>query len=547
MQLRSDQEDVEARIYDAWRRGAKNVAPVMCTGSGKTQLFSKMIGDHQSGAVAIAHRKELVNQISTTLGMWGVRHQVLAQRDTVRSIVDNHRRKLGENFVRVNTNVIVASVDTLNNQASALKGLIPQVKLVVIDEAHHVLRDNKWGQAFSLFPNAKGLLPTATPERGDGRGLARSADGLLDEMVLGLSMRETINRGNLCDYIIYAPRSDFDLRGVKKDAGTGDYNKKQLRAALEKSKITGDIVESYKKFAYGKRGITFCDCVMSAEVVADKYRRAGIPALVVDAGTKSSIREQATRDLESGKLWQLVNVDLFGEGYDVPCVEVVSFGRPTASYGLYVQQFGRVLRTAPGKTHGIVIDHVGNVEAHLVPDAPREWNLHGRSSRSSDASLLYTTCLGCAHLVHRYKTECPNCGEALTNARKVDLRTGRSPIETVDGDLELLSDDILRAMRGEIHRVDSPWTEPARSPKDIVLQRRHMERQAAQAMIRPAMGWWAAYTQQQGLTPRESAKLFYLQFGLSVPEAQALGGKAAQDLLGRIYKDTGDLWRRCAG
>ena len=66
-------------------------------------------------------------------------------------------------------------------------------------------------------------------------------------------------------------------------------------------------------------------------------------------------------------------------------------GRPTQSYGLFVQQFGRVLRTADDKTHGTVIDHVGNVVRHGLPDAPRQWSLEapeGNRKGSSDPDTI---------------------------------------------------------------------------------------------------------------------------------------------------------------
>jgi hypothetical protein len=63
----------------------------------------------------------------------------------------------------------------------------------VRDEGHHVLRDNEWGRASALSPNARGLFPTATALRTDGRGLGRHLDGLTDRLVLAPSMRDLID------------------------------------------------------------------------------------------------------------------------------------------------------------------------------------------------------------------------------------------------------------------------------------------------------------------------------------------------------------------
>lgn len=74
------------------------------------------------------------------------------------------------------------------------------------------------------------------------------------------------------------------------------------------------------------------------------------------------------RRFKARELTVLVNVDLFGEGFDLPATEVVSMARPTMSYALYVQQFSLALRLMDGKTEAIIIDHVGNVRRHGLPD-----------------------------------------------------------------------------------------------------------------------------------------------------------------------------------
>jgi hypothetical protein len=53
-------------------------------------------------------------------------------------------------------------------------------------------------------------------------------------------------------------------------------------------------------------------------------------------------------------------VDLFNEGVDIPLVSRVVMLRPTESKIVFLQQFGRGLRSAAGKTRLEVIDFVGN-------------------------------------------------------------------------------------------------------------------------------------------------------------------------------------------
>jgi len=101
-----------------------------------------------------------------------------------------------------------------------------------------------WGRAVSLFPNAYGLGVTATPERLDGLGLGRHADGLMDAMILGPSMRDLIAEGSLCEYQIAIPQSDFSIGDDALTAG-GDYSRTKMRDATKSSHLVGDVVAEY--------------------------------------------------------------------------------------------------------------------------------------------------------------------------------------------------------------------------------------------------------------------------------------------------------------
>jgi len=291
--LRPFQADLERRIYEAWHAGAVNVMPVAATGSGKTVLLSKLLYDEPGASVAIAHRQELVSQISVALARNGVRHRLVGAKKgapLIRVISSLHIAELGHSFFDPNAKTGVGGVDTIIRMDEG-DPWFKQVRLMVQDEAHHVLKANKWGQAASMFPNARGLLPTATPLRADGKGLGRHADGLVDAMVLAPSMRDIINMGYLTDYRIFAPPSDLDLSQVAMSQATGDFNADQLRKAVHKSHITGDVVAHYLKLARGKLGVTFAVDVEAATEIAGAFRAAGVPAEVVSAKTPDARRE----------------------------------------------------------------------------------------------------------------------------------------------------------------------------------------------------------------------------------------------------------------
>jgi superfamily II DNA or RNA helicase len=157
-------------------------------------------------------------------------------------------------------------------------------------------------------------------------------------------MRDLINLGFLTDYKIYGPRSDVDYSGVSISKTTGDYNPIQADRAVMKSQIVGDVVEHYLKLARGKIGVTFATSIKCCEEITSKFIEAGVPAATVSAKTPEVERAAILTKLANRQLLQVVNVDLFGEGFDLPAIEVVSMARKTLSYSLFCQQFGRALR-----------------------------------------------------------------------------------------------------------------------------------------------------------------------------------------------------------
>lgn len=525
-QLRLYQIQGLTDIRDAWESGNRAVLYTLPTGGGKTVLFSELLAEHVGAAVAIAHRQELVSQISLSLARTGTRHRIIGPRNVIRLILDQQRRELGATYYDPNAPIAVAGVDTLLRRD--LDAWRRQVTLWVQDEAHHVLPENKWGKAVELFPNARGLGVTATPERADGKGLGRS----FSTLIAGPSMRDLMTGGYLADYRIFAPPSDLDLAPVRV-ASDGDYNRDDLRGAVRRSHIVGDVVDHYLRIAPGMLGVTFATDVETAGDIADKYNAAGVRAALVTAKTPDAERSRLIEQFRRREILQLVNVDLFDEGFDVPAIEVVSFARPTQSYGKYAQQFGRALRPLPGKSHGIIIDHVGNVNRHRLPDAPRVWSLAdrertARKERDPD-DVPVTTCTACFRVYEAVSATCPYCGEKPEPV-------GRSRPDQVEGDLYELDPAALAALRGQVERIDGPVRMPdGLSPAaQRGLEARWRERREAQHALRQHIALWAGYRKAEGMIDPEICRRFYWRFGVDVMTAQTLGRADAEALTVRV-------------
>lgn len=540
MQLRPYQSDVLMGVYNQWQSGARDVLAVLPTGGGKTIIFSEAIRQHNGGSCAIAHRQELVSQISMALARDGVKHRIVGPKSVIRWVVQLHISELGRDYYDPAARCAVAGVDTLTRRGEELARWAQQVTLWVQDEAHHLLTANKWGKAVAMFPNARGLGVTATPERADGKGLGRHADGVFDVMVEGPGMRDLIGLGYLTDYRVLCPPSDLDLSDVA-TGSDGDFNRKPLAAKTRKSSVMGDVVTHYQRHASGRLGVTFAPDVDTATELAARFNAAGVPAEVVSAKTPDKVRLEILRRFRSRQILQLVNVDLFGEGFDLPAIEVVSMARATQSYALFAQQFGRALRLLDGKQWAMIIDHVGNVLRHGLPDRPRVWSLDRREKRSGNKKpedvVPMRVCLNpvCMAPYERTHAACPFCGWIPSPA-------GRTAPEFVDGDLLELDPETLAALRGEVAKIDRHPDEIKRMmekaghayPIAKGAANRHEERQRAQTELREAIAWWAGYQRAAGRPDSESYRRFYFTFGVDVLTAQSLGRPEAEELARRV-------------
>lgn len=558
--LRPYQATIKAAVFQHWNEGRRNVLVKSPTGSGKTVLFADVVRTVDRAAAVIAHRSELVSQTSLALAREGVRHRIIGPDSLRRNCVSLHMDRLGRSFYDPGARVGACGVDTLVGRDAKADPWFSQVGLWVQDEAHHVLRGNKWGDAAAMFPNAYGLGVTATPARADGKGLGLDADGLFEAIVQGPEMRDLIDSGYLTDYRIFAPPSDVDYSEVTVTA-SGDLSPAKLRAAVHASdKIVGDVVAHYLKIARGKLGVTFAVDVESAKEIAAAFKAAGVPAEIVSAKTPDLLRAQILRRFERREVLQLVNVDLFGEGFDLPAIEVVSMVRKTESWPLFVQQFGRALRlmidpalqakwdtftneerrahiAASGKPFALIIDHVGNVIRHGLPDAPRNDTLDRRERRSSGPSdaiptrICSNTNVGgiegmvCAQTYERFHKVCPYCGF-------YPEPPARTAPEFVDGDLYELDAATLAAMRGKVALIDGA----ARVPQhlDAIAQagvrKAHQARVTAQHFLRELIALWAGWQNAQGFDDSQGYRRFFYAFGIDVLSAQALGKPEAEAL-----------------
>jgi superfamily II DNA or RNA helicase len=359
----------------------------------------------------LAHRTELVDQISQALSDEGVGHSYIAA-----GYPWSH-----------GWSVYVASVFTIAKRP----GLF-HPDLIIVDEAHHAVLRTTWGKVLSSYPRAQILGVTATPCRLSGEGL----NDIFDDLITGPTHEELIREGYLTPVRVYAPPT-IDTEGLRTRAG--DYETAGLIERADTAVVTGDCIAHYRRIAPGSRAVVFDVGVEAARRRAIAFRDAGYAAECIDGDTPKDVRALAIAGFRTGRVQVLVSCELASEGFDLPAIEVGISLRPTASLSLWLQQSGRVLRPFPGKTCAILFDHAGNTLRHGLPTESRTWTLAGafEVAHRGEPRRSLRTCPACFAVSLAGAVECRSCGKVFpVEARK---------IAEVEGELsEITAEDLIK-------------------------------------------------------------------------------------------------------
>lgn len=544
--LRPYQADLDRRIDEYWLANPDhNICMVLPTGGGKTAIVSARVRKHVGASLCIAHRNELVSQLSMALARAGIRHRILADEKVVRAIIKQQIEKFGTHFHYAAAQAGVAGVMTLLGKRVQKEhgAWLAEVTLAIPDESHHVLRDNTWGKALALTPKARVLGPTAWPGRTDGKGIGRHAHGVFDVIIAGPSMPDLIRMGYLTPFRVFCPPGDFHREDLDVSKATGEFTKESTQAAMGKSSITGDVVKHYQRIVPGKTAFVFTTDVKNATVVAGNFNAAGTRAAMLDGTTEVGLRIKTMAAFERREYKVIANVALFGEGTDIPNLDASIMADPTQSYCKFLQEAGRAARlsidpaifahwetytdeqrrafiAASDKPFGYLIDHVGNVKQHGLPGARTDYSLDDRErgGKNKPADVMPTRmCSKCTAEYEAVHRACPYCAA-------VQVPSQRSGPEFVDGDLFELDLSALQGLQKSAAQAnDLPPVPYGATPATVQHSRnKHFEKLRARAAMNELKDLWAGWRQAQGDTSSMAMRRFYHTFGVDVLSAGTL-------------------------
>jgi DNA repair protein RadD len=399
MRLRPRQKTfVERSVAALASRG--NTLSVAPTGAGKTIMLSavtgEMIGDGAKACV-LAHRDELTAQNRAKF------QRVVPGIST--SVIDAAEKSWGGQ-------VAFAMVPTLARTSNLSD--MPRLDLLVIDEAHHAVADSYRriiDRVRDANPDARIFGVTATPNRGDRKGLREVFDNVADQVRLG----ELIASGHLVPprtFVIDVGVQD-DLRSVRKTLS--DFDMAEVAGIMDRAPVTDEVIRHWKEKAGDRQTVIFCSTVAHAEHVTEAFRAAGITAALIHGDLASDVRKAILADYVAGSIRVIVNVAVLTEGWDHPPTSCVVLLRPSSYKSTMIQMVGRGLRIVdpeehPGivKTDCVVLDFGTSSLIHGTFE--QDVDLEGKTE-IGDAPTKF--CPGCGADIPLAATECPLCGEVF--------------------------------------------------------------------------------------------------------------------------------------
>lgn len=254
-----------------------------------------------------------------------------------------------------NNNCQVASVDTIAKRIKRTNkyDFLKDYDVVIVDECHDMTSNDYkrfiwWLEGYELEYDEKhfeeqkenfkklyiGL--TATPFR-----VGKRTHTFWQSVVKPIEAHELRDMGVLVPIRVYAPKK-IDVTGIR--LIEGDFDQKELFERVNKLEVIGDVINTYRQYGQNKAAICFCINQKHSKIMAEAFRRSGIPAIHCDSNHSKEERDAAVKGLRNGTYKILTNCNIFSTGFDAPFIELEISCRPSDSENLVGQQWGRVLR-----------------------------------------------------------------------------------------------------------------------------------------------------------------------------------------------------------
>lgn len=394
--LRDYQEKAVRDVFDYVCNNSGNPVVIAPTGSGKSVIIAEIIRRSLkwwpgTRVLVLTHQKELIEQDMDKL------HRIAPDLD-----LGVYSASLGSKDA--SHDVTFASIQSICKNTEA------RFNFVIVDECHLINNDESGNYRSYLGTlNCRVIGFTATPYRlGQGEIVAEGT--IFDHYIETIGILDMQRRGYLCRLSSKLTLTEFDIKGVGK--AMGEYKQGELDNAvntLTNNEAVANELAWYVANAGIRHMVVFCTSVEHAYAMKSLLCSLDVSTICVEGKMDKKMREEAISEFTSGKAVCATNVNVLSIGFDYPDIDCVVMLRPTLSTALYVQQAGRGLRIAEGKTKCLLLDFAGNVKRHgpvgnlaSIPAARKE--------KGESGVPPMKVCPECLELLPASARVCSTCG-----------------------------------------------------------------------------------------------------------------------------------------
>lgn len=343
--LRPYQEDtVKQSMYK--QRGIIRIA----TAGGKTVTAAKLIADLSVPTLILIHKRDIFWQIIETLertlqvpigriGIGEVKIEpiTVAMIQTVARVFDKDTEDDEEDIPEL-------------DDPSMVTDFVSKVQCVIVDEGHHISQ-GQYEAVLKHCPEAfYRYALSATPFRSDKADLVIEAHTA--KKIVDISASHLIELG-------YLAKPDFYMCQFKhsKQPTSLSYAQLYTQEIVTNTARNDLIIELAKKFLKARKTILIAVTRIEHGEILEALLKAIEPTTVFAHGeVNSEERRQILKELDARTRQIVIATTVFGEGVDVPNLDVLINAKAAESAVDALQLAGRALRITPTKKTATIVD-----------------------------------------------------------------------------------------------------------------------------------------------------------------------------------------------
>lgn len=378
--LRDPQREGYTNAYNYFRNGGKEALLQIPVGCGKSGLISILPFGIAKGRVLVISpnlpiKDELYDSLDITNKQkcFWIRANILNDEDMFAGpyvcSLDEINLSVVEkaHFVVTNIQQLSTNIDKWLNKFSE-----DYFDMIIVDEAHHNPADS-WQKVFMKFKRAKVVNLTATPFRSDRQEI--SGDLIYRYSFKSATIKGYIKRVKASyvtpEKLTFTAKNEthtYSLEEVLEMKEEEWFSKGIAMSEVCNKSIVENSLEKLEELRLSgtKHQIIAVACSIDhAKQIRSLYKERGYTADIIHSNLKKEEQERVIRDLKSGILDCIVQVQMLGEGFDHPKLSVAAIFRPYRTLNPYIQFVGRILRVIVQNSpshpdnKGFIVTHIG--------------------------------------------------------------------------------------------------------------------------------------------------------------------------------------------